>query len=123
MALQHVRIELARSPGFPEGSAERGYEFIAPLTEEGHLDADGWRAAKDACTVTRFWKGEADEHGHLVHLGNGWRFHYPGDDLDEDEPLFKLDRHTVRVGDYLSITEDDGLMTFKVVSVRPSTLG
>jgi hypothetical protein len=123
MTLQHIRLELARSPGFPEGSPDHGYEFFAPLTAEGHLDAEAWRDHKDACTVRRFWGHEADEHGHLLHLGQGWRFHYPGEDVDEDEPLFKLDRHTIRQGEYVSIEEDDGLMTFKVVSVRPSPLG
>ena len=123
MALMHVRIEMARNADFPDGSAEHGYEFISPLTEDGHLDADAWLAHKDACTVMRFWGKEPEEHGHLIHLGQGWRFHYPGEDLDEDEPLFKLDRHTVRAGEYISINEDDGLCTFKVVSIRPSPLG
>jgi hypothetical protein len=123
MALQHIRLEMARNADFPDGSAEHGYEFIAPLTDDGHLDAEAWHANKDACTVKRFWGTEPDEHGHLVHLGHGWRFHYPGEDLDEDEPLFKLDRHTVREGDYISINEDEGLVTFRVVSVRPSPLG
>ena len=123
MALQHIRIELARCAEFPEGSAAHGYEFIAPLTPDGHLNAEVWRENKDACTVKRFWGDEDEEHGHLVHLGNGWRFHYPGDDFDEDEPLFKLDRHTLLEGDYVSISEEDGLMTFKVVSVRESPLG
>lgn len=123
MPLMHVRIEMARNADFPDGSAEHGYEFIAPLNDDGHLDADVWHANKNACTVKRFWGREPEEHGHLAHLGNGWRFHYPGEDLDEDEPLFKLDRHTIKQGEYLSVHEDDGLVTFKVVSVRPSPLG
>jgi len=123
MALQHIRIELARCADFPDGSAEHGYEFIAPLTGEGHLDVETWQGHKDACTVKRFWGDEPEEHGRLVHLGNGWRFHYPGEDLDEDEPLFKLDRHTVREGDYISVNEDDGWQTFKVKRVRESPLG
>jgi len=123
MVLMHIRIEMARNADFPDGSAEHGYEFIAPLTEDGHLDADAWLAHKDVCTVKRFWGKEPEEHGRLMHLGQGWRFHYPGEDLDEDEPLFKLDRHTVRTGEYISINEDDGLVTFKVVSIRPSPLG
>jgi len=123
MSLMHVRIEMARNADFPDGSAEHGYEIIAPLTEDGHLDADAWLAHKDVCTVKRFWGNEPEEHGRLMHLGQGWRFHYPGEDLDEDDPLFKLDRHTVRTGEYVSINEDDGLVTFKVVSIRPSPLG
>jgi hypothetical protein len=31
MTLRSIRLELARTAEFPEGSAERGYEFVAPL--------------------------------------------------------------------------------------------
>jgi hypothetical protein len=54
MALRRVRLELARDHDFPNGSATRGYEFTAPLTDEGHLDAEEWRGGKDKCTVRRF---------------------------------------------------------------------
>ena len=36
--LYTVRMLLARNPGFPEGSNERGYELRVPLTADGHLD-------------------------------------------------------------------------------------
>ena len=42
-----------------------------------------------------------------------------GEPVDEDEPLFKLDRHTLVQGEYVSITEHDGVLrTFRVVGVR-----
>lgn len=120
MTLNRIRVELARCPDFPNGSAQRGYDFVAPLTGDGHLDAEEWRKNRPACRVHRFWADEADENGRLVHGRGGWRFHYDGEDLDEDEPLYRLDRHTIREGEYLSITEDDGeLRTFKVVRVKP----
>ena len=71
------------------------------------------------CTVHRFWLGEGDERSHLVHRGGGWAFHYDDEPADEDEPLFKLDRHTLVQGEYVSVTEHDGVRrTFRVVSVR-----
>lgn len=119
MALRKIRLELARDPEFPEGSAERGYEFQAPLDENGHLDREEWPAVREQCTVRRFWLGEGEEHGRLIHRGGGWAFDYDPDSGDDDEPLFKLDRHTVVQGEYLSIREHDGkLRTFRVVSVR-----
>ena len=119
MTLFNVRLELARSKEFPEGSSLHGYEVTAPLDAAGHLDAEVWRAKKSACTVRRFTRGEADEHGRLVHVGKGWHFDYDADDTDDDERVFKLDRHTIKQGEYLSITEHDGVMrTFKVVSAR-----
>lgn len=118
MTLKRIRLELARCAEFPNGSTTRGYEFTAPLTADGQLDAEEWRESRPACTVRRFWDGEDDEHGILVHVGQGWRFHYDDTDPDEDEPLYKLDRHTIREGEYLSITEHDGVLkTFRVARI------
>lgn len=119
MTLRHIRLELGRDKDFPEGSVERGYEFAAPLNDEGHLDRDEWHDVRDQCTVRRFWHNEADEHGHLIHRGSGWAFHYEDEEPEPDEPLFKLDRHTLVEGEYVSITEHDGVLrTFRVVRVR-----
>lgn len=118
MPLKRIRLELARTSEFPEGSSRHGYEFIAPLTADGHLDAEEWRISKDFCTVKRFWGDDEEEHGHLRHVGKGWHFHYDDEPADEDEPLFKLDRHEIREGDYLSVTEHDGeLRPFKIVNI------
>lgn len=120
MTLFHVRLELARSKEFPEGSSLHGYEFTAPLDADGHLDGVAWRAEKSACAVRRFTRGKADENGRLVHVGKGWHFDYDAGSTDDDERVFKLDRHVIKQGEYLSITEHDGVMrTFKIVSVRP----
>jgi hypothetical protein len=120
MTLRTIRLELARSADFPEGSAEHGYQFVAPLTDEGHLDARDWPAQRDACTVHRFWAGEDAAYGRLVHhRGHDWAFHYVGTS-DEEEPIFRLDRHRFVVGEYVSITEHDGVQrTFRVVEVVP----
>jgi hypothetical protein len=37
-AFKRIRLELARSKEFPAGSANHGYEFVAPLDAEGHID-------------------------------------------------------------------------------------
>lgn len=121
MALRQVRLELARNAEFPEGSAQRGYEFVAPLTDDGHLDRDGWGAQRAACTVRRFWAGEDDEHGHLVHhRGGQWAFHYAQLADADEEPIFRFDRHRFAVGEYVTITEHDGVQrTFRVANVTP----
>ncbi len=123
MSLQHIRMELAREEGHPEGSSSHGYEFNAPLDEKGMLDLEEWREKREDCTVVRFWNGEEEQHGHLTHNGTHWRFHYPHTDAEEGEPIFRLSTHPLFVGDYLSVTEDDGEQhTFKIVHVRKSPL-
>jgi hypothetical protein len=120
MALMTVRLALARTPEFPDGSAQHGYEFVAPLTGDGHIDPAEWKANKARCTVRRFWGGE-DETGMLRHVGQGWRFDYDEDDDTDDEPFFRLDKHPLVPGAYVSVTERDGEQRpFRVVSVTPA---
>ena len=119
MTFLKIRLELARTPEFPEGSRKRGYEFVAPLDDSGHLDVEEWKRHRKKSTVRRFWEGEDDETGFLIHTRHGvWAFSYaPGE--DDDEPVFRFDTHVFRDGEYVSITEHDGVTRpFKVVSVR-----
>lgn len=119
MPLKRIRLELARTTEFPEGSPDHGYELVAPLDVDGHLDIDEWRSATKDCRVRRFWLGEDDEIGHLVHTRHrAWAFSYaPGE--DDDEPVFRLERHLFRIGEYVSVTEHDGVTRpFRVVSVE-----
>lgn len=115
MTLKTVRLELARCPEFPEGSSEFGYEILTPLTDDGHIYADGWTANADKCTVRRFWRHEDDENGPLVHIEQGWIFDYNPDEENDDEPPFRLDDHRR----YVSDTEHDGVLrTFQIADVR-----
>lgn len=115
--LKTVRLELARNPGYPEGSPRHGYEIVAPLDPEGHIDEAAWRENRNACRVRRFWGDRPDEHGDLIRARRGWAISYVPGEAD-DEQIFRLDRHLLRVGEYVSITEpDDVTYTFKVVSV------
>ena len=121
MTLRTIRLELARTAEFPEGSAERGYEFVAPLPmTDISMRRNG--APGDDCTVHRFWVGEDDVYGRLVHhRGHDWAFHYDGMGDEEEEPIFRFDRHRFVVGEYVSITEHDGVQrTFRVAEVLPA---
>lgn len=120
MALKTIRLELARHPDYPEGSSRHGYELQAPLQPDGHLDEAAWRSLHrtEHTLVRRFWPGEDDRSGELVHTRHGWAFSYaPGE--DDDETVFRLDRHLFRPGEYVTVTEPSGAAhTFRVVSVR-----
>jgi hypothetical protein len=119
MTLQRIRLELARTKEFPNGSAEHGYELVAPLDTAGILDPKGWKAMHQLCTVRRFWGNAPDEHGLLIHRQDGrWVFSYQAGDAD-DEPVFRLDRHRFAVGEYISVTEHDGVTRpFRITSVE-----
>lgn len=119
MTLKRIRMVLARDPDFPNGSTEHGYEFAAPLDDDGHLDAAEWRKTRERCRVKRFWAGQPNEVGLLVHKrGGGWAFDYNPKSASDDEPGFKFDKHRFAPGEYVSVTEHDGVQrTFRVVGV------
>lgn len=119
MTMKRIRLELARDHEHPNGSADHGYEFAAPLDDEGHLEAAQWKTLRDRCVVKRFRQGEASEIGRLVHRPGGvWAFDYVPDSKDDDEPAFKLDKHRIAPGEYVSFREHDGVLrTFRVVRV------
>ena len=131
MALPHVlkriRLNLARSKEFPAGSAAHGYEFVAPLDSKGHIDVGLWQKYRDHCGVRRFWSGEDDQIGHLVHKPGGaeharWVFDYEADTTDDDEAGYRFGIHAFSPGEYVSIRDDEGEMhTFRVVSVESVT--
>lgn len=118
-----IRLNLARSKEFPEGSKRHGYEFTAPLTPEGRLDAAAWAAHRTVCSARRFWEGESDETGHLVHKAGGargatWIFDYDGAAEDDDEAGYRFGDHAFQIGEYVSIRDEDGAMhTFVVTSL------
>jgi len=124
---KRIRLNLARSKEFPEGSTRHGYEFVAPLDAKGHIDAAQWRQHRDNCRVRRFWAGEDDQIGFLVHKPGGpehsrWVFDYDKTAETDDESGYRFGAHAFTPGEYVSIRDEDGDMhTFLVVSVEPAT--
>jgi hypothetical protein len=124
---KRIRLNLARSKEFPQGSARHGYEFVAPLDDKGHIDVAFWRQHKDNCRVRRFWEGEDDEIGFLVHKPGGpeharWIFDYNPSRADDDESGYRFGAHAFRPGEYVSVrNEDDESHTYVVASVEPAT--
>lgn len=119
MALKLIRLELARTAGYPEGDSNHGYELRAPLTKDGRLDLAGFKTAAQLCTVRHFRPGVDDEHGELIRTkGGDWAFSYDIGESD-DEPIFRLSTHTFKAGEYVTITEHDGASrVFRVASVH-----
>ena len=124
--LKRIRLNLARSKEFPAGSAQHGYEFVAPLDAAGHIDVDLWRKHRNHCGVRRFWGTQEEEIGRLVHKSGGadhsrWVFDYDEAADEDDEAGYRFAAHAFQPGEYVSIRDEDGEMhTFQVVSVQPA---
>jgi hypothetical protein len=124
-SFKRIRLNLARSREFPQGSRRHGYEFVAPLNASGHIDAALWEQHRDVCRVRRFWEGEPDEHGFLVRRAGGpehqrWVFDYDATAEDDDESGYRFGTHAFRPGEYVSIRSDEGEMhIFQVTTVEP----
>jgi hypothetical protein len=122
--LRRITLQLARCKEFPSGSAERGYEFVAPLTDGGHIDAGLWDKYRNRCRVRRFWAGEEDKVGRLVHLPGGaeharWVFDYDANRPDDDEAGYRFGSHIFAPGEYVSLRDEENeLHTFQVTSVE-----
>ena len=121
--LRKVTLHAARSKEFPDGSIRHGYDFVAPLTEDGRIDLDAWKAHRGECFAHRFWAGEPTMQGRLVHRAGGlggstWAFEWKKGARDEEEEGFRFGDHAFKVGEYVSVREAEGqLLTFRVVNV------
>ncbi|MGR4865668.1 hypothetical protein [Caulobacter sp. LARHSG274] len=122
MSLSRIVMRLARNPGteFAGGDDHRGYALTAPLTEDGHLDAAAYAKAKNDCVVRRFAPDEDAADGRLARKGERWYFDYDADDALDDEPVHRLGQHRFALGEYVTVTDDDGRpLTYKVMEVTP----
>lgn len=118
-AFRRIQLELAREPGHPHGDPSIGYSVLAPLTSDGHLDVDLARRLKDQCKVVRFRAGQDNEEGYLRRRpGGSWAFHYQIEDGEDDDPGFKFGEHRFAPGEYVTVMEDEGEHTYRVVAVR-----
>lgn len=123
MGLSRIVMRLARNPGteFSGGDDRRGYTLVAPLDGEGKLDADAYAKAKADCSVHRFAPDEDATDGLLRRRGERWYFDYDAETDTDDEPVYKLGQHSFALGEYVTVTDEDGRpLTYKVVEVQPA---
>ena len=114
-----VRLELARTPEFPAGSASRAYMLRLPLRDDGLIDSTEMAANPAMASVRRFWPNEPDQQGYLLRKGDGWAFSYAIGE-DDDEGVYHLESHPITLGEYVTLTEPDGTrLPFRVVQADP----
>lgn len=113
-----IRLELARTPEFPEGSPSRAFLLRLPLYDDGLIDREEVRRNPAMATVKRFWPNEPDQQGYAIHTGKAWAFSYAAGEED-DEVLFHLETHPLLQGDYVTLTEPDGRqLPFRVTRIN-----
>lgn len=118
--LSRIVMRLARNPGteFAEGDDHRGYALTAPLTPDRRLDVEAWRRVKDRCTVRRFAPDEDAVEGRLARRGETWFFDYEDEADEGDEAVHRLGDHTFALGDYVTVSDNNGRpLTYKVTEV------
>jgi len=120
MSLSRIVMRLARNPGSEFGGDDRrGYTLTAPLTSEGHLDAEAFDRSRADCSVRRFAPDEDAVMGRLARRGQNWFFDYDAASSDDDEPVHRLGDHRFVVGEYVTVTDEDGQpLTYKIVEVQ-----
>src|ERR1700677_352404 len=109
-AFKRILLNLARSKEFPSGSTLHGYEFVAPLDAAGHIDPVLWQKHRENCGVRRFWDGEQDQHGRLVHKPGGaehsrWVFDYDGTAAEDEEAGYRFGTHVFSLGEYVTVRD------------------
>ena len=112
-----IRLELARTPEFPDGSPSRAFLLRLPLFDDGLIDGDAIAQDPARATVKRLWPNEPDQQGYVIRHGPGWAFSYAVGE-DDDEDLFHLESHPLRQGEYVTLTEPEGrAFPFRVMSL------
>jgi hypothetical protein len=116
MPWKTIRLELARTQNLPEGSAAHAYILRLPLEANGLIDRAAMKHPSESPIVHRMWPNEHDRNGVIISQRGGWAFSYEEGDAD-DEGLFHLEHHPIKMGEYLTIREVDGeSLPFKVGS-------
>ena len=119
MTWSRIRLDLARTADFPQGSAGISYLLDLPLNEDGRIDVNRVRKEPERARVLRSLPNAPDLTGYVLRAPSGWVFSYAPGERD-DENVFHLETHAIRPGEYLTLTESDGRqLPLRVASVQP----
>lgn len=113
-----IRLELARTEEFPEGSASRAYLLRLPLDQNDLIDEQALGSAPAMATVQRHWPNQPDVSGYVIRTSIGWALAYESGDSHSGN-VFHLDPHPIRIGEQITVTEPDGRkLPFRVSSLK-----
>lgn len=119
MTWKRIRLELAREPEHPQGSADTCYHLEMPLDENGCVDIVLMLALPERARVRREAPGSPPKVGYILPMAGGWGFSYQPGEAD-DEPVFRLAGRRFLPGEYFTVTEAGGKAhAFRVAEVVP----
>jgi hypothetical protein len=111
-----IRLELARTNDFPNGSASRAYLMRLPLLDDGAIDECALKQAPEQATVRRLWPSEPDLSGHLVRAGTGWAFMAGRNGTGRI--VAEIDPRPISEGGLLTLREQGQELPFRVAQLR-----
>jgi hypothetical protein len=107
MTWKSIHLELARTEEYPDGSPRHIYALRLPLSHDGLIDAEEFRRHREAALVHRYWGEERPRAGYVIKTRHGWALSYERGQ-DDDEQIFHLETHPLRIGAYVTITDAMG---------------
>ncbi|MBV1691936.1 hypothetical protein KRR38_30790 [Novosphingobium sp. G106] len=109
MTWKTIRLELARTEDHPEGSSRHIYILHLPLSEDGMIDETELGHQRGQATVRKHWGEDHPRNGYVVRTPAGWALSYERGP-DDDETLFHLENHSLKVGEYITVADTDGVL-------------
>lgn len=106
-----IRLELAPTEDFPNGSVGRGFLIRAPMDQSSRIDEQSLRRTPDRAKVRRVWPNEPDESGQLVRVNDHWALRF------DDKPDRLIDLETpLRSGEtiFLSFAGEQSPFTVRI---------
>lgn len=122
MAKTTFILALTAGAGFPDGNPGHRYEIELALDAGGRPDAAAWAADPVPWRARRIVPGADAEPGDVQHdPDHGWSIRFFGraaDGPDAPETHFQCGPDPLRPGDYVTVTEPDGIeFVYRVVGV------
>ena len=118
MNWKSIRLELARTTEFPNGSASRAYLLRLPLTVDGVIDEQAVQQKPEQATVRRLWPSEPDLSGHVRRSGSHWAC-VAERNVDQPTIFSEFDCLPISEGAMLMLREQNGAqLPFRVAKLR-----
>lgn len=98
-----IRLELAPTDEFPNGSVSRGFLIRVPLNEHGRIDEAALSRLPERAQVRRFWSTEPDQKGRVTRANGHLVLRCAG----KPDRLLDLNAK-LQAGNQVTVLEDGG---------------